>query len=894
MPPTVWQPPELDKSELQHRFGNSVLLEFIRSHNPSAILRELAQNEYDASGSTLKVAFGQTGLEVRGNGIPIDRKGWRRLSVTLGTGAIPDFKNDIKGKANGIGSKNFGLRSLFRFGDTIFVRSNGSQTLLDLRHGTPKQPYADPTTAGTRGVRIHVPYRTKFFDKLNAFTASAESEVLDEFAENISPSLLKLARYGEGKSLECVTVSSERQNRQIVWKQKVRQRPSPGRGITLLARRITMVDTKRGTTESEEELEWQKRFELPEKFRREHVPSYFRDRDARIKVGISLRTRRGRLHPDRPAGIVYYPIGVTQARTGNSVSVSAPFEMDADRSELVDPSNSAFNGWLLGLAADMTISLLRTDWFDRFGAQAYQAVGTIEHSALPTYTKAVEAKLRNDPCWPSLGEPHRKRKKVRFAPAQKLNMASEPSLGHFLNDDKYLHPALCESPVSRSLATHYGIREFTLNSLIRLRCAGKDSSDLLSKCGDGQSQYYYTAFPDFWEDLSRQQRCATALDRHRKKLTKENRQDLATSKTTLTAGGSLAAAEDLWFAPREISEVCPVSAEYRLHPELAQSEVLRGLCTRFNVAEWIEIVAQRVQDGKADESERVSLYRYLLSVNGGVPRRQLAVVRNSPILLDRNDNWVSPKSITVPSAPGVRRFGRALHLPHRDYAKDKTLAKVLRFKTKITADDVVRFAEIVSAQPELAHEFEQILEKSPHLLTPGIIRRLTSIEFIRSNDGQLRSSRSLYLDIPTNRACIGPEGPYPAGNAQSLYRRLGCQSFPKAERIAQYLATLLQEEEPPPRPEILYPKLVAALTRETDSRIYEEKEILWIGKGYNAPVDTILGAGWNKVFLGIVPTINTSNSALNRAYQELGVRKRPEQRHWRHFFVSFGKGYQEH
>ena len=687
VPPGVWQPPELDTSELQHRFGNSVLLEFIRSHSPSAILRELVQNEYDAGGSTLEVAFGQTGIEARGNGIPIDRKGWRRLSVTLGTGAIPDFKNDIQGKTNGIGSKNFGLRSLFLFGDTIFVRSNGNQALLNLWHGTRKQPYADPTTAGTRGVRIHVPYRTESFDKLNAFTASAESEVLDEFAANISPSLLKLARYGAGKSLERVTVSSERHNRQIVWKQKVRQLPSPERGITLLARRITMADTKRGTTESEEELEWQKRFELPEEFRGEHVPSYFRDRGARIKVGISLRTRRGRLHPDRPAGIVYYPIGVTQARTGNSVSISAPFEMDADRSELVDPSNSAFNGWLLGLAADMTISLLRTDWFDRFGAQAYQAVGTIEHSALPTYTKAVEAKLRNDPCWPSLGEPHRKRKKVRFASAQKLNMASEPSLDHFLNDEKYFHPALCESPVSRSLATHYGIREFTLNSLIRLRCAGKDSSDLLSKCGDGQSQYYYTAFPDIWEDLSKQQRCATALDRHRKKLTKENRQDLAASKTTLTAGGSLAAAEDLWFVPREISEVCPVSAEYRLHPELAQSEVLRGLCTRFNVAEWIEVVAQRVQDGKADESERVSLYRYLLSVNGRVPRRQLAVVRNSPILLDRNDNWVSPKSITVPSALGVRRFGRALHFPHRDYAKDKGLAETLRFKTKITGDD---------------------------------------------------------------------------------------------------------------------------------------------------------------------------------------------------------------
>ena len=885
--PPDWQPPEF--ADLGHRYGNSVLLEFIRSHNPSAILRELAQNEYDAGGSALEVAFGQTGLEVRGNGIPIDRKGWRRLSVTLGTG------NDIEEKANGIGSKNFGLRSLFLFGDKIYVRSNGNQTLLDLQHGTPKQPYADPTTAGTRGVRIHVPYRTESVDRLSEFTASSESEVLDEFAANISLSLLKLARYGAEKSLERVTVSSERHNRQIVWKQKVRQLASPERGIILLARRITMTDSKLEKTESEEELEWQKRFELPDKFRQEHVPGYFRDRGGRIRVGISLRTKRGTLHPSMPAGIAYYPIGVAQARTGNSVSISAPFEMDADRSELVDPSNSAFNAWLLDRAADMAISLLCADWFERFGAKAYQAVGDIGQSALPTYAEAVQAKLKNDPCWPSRDESRQKKAKVRFASAKRLNVASDSSLDHFLNNDKYLHPALSESPVFRALATCYGVREFTLNSLIRLRCAGKDSSNLSTKCGIDESNYYYTTFPEAWEELSKQRCFANALDKHRGRLTKENRRDLATSVTTLTAEGSLAAAQDLWSVPGEISEgeACPVP-EHRLHSELAGNEVLRSLCKSFNIAEWIKEIALRVKDGEAEKSERVSLYRYLLSVNGRVPRRQLTVVRNSPILLDRNGNWVPPKSITVPGAAGVHRFRRALHLPHPDYAKDKTLAKALRFKTKITGDDVVRFAEIVSAQPELAHEFEQVLEKSPRLLTPGTIRRLTSIEFIRSNDGQMRSSQSLYLDIPTNRACIGPEGPYPAGNAQSLYRKLGCQSFPKAERIVQYLATLRQKEEPPPRPEILYPKLVAALTRETDSRIYEEKEILWIGNGYNAPADTILGAGWNRIFLGIVPTINTSNSALNRAYQELGVRKRPEQRHWRHFFVSFGKSYQEH
>ena len=890
---TVWQPPEPDASELEHRFGSSVLMEFIRSHSPSAVLRELIQNEYDAGGRALEVQFRQEGVEIKGVGTPIGRKGWRRLSVTLGTGGTPDFKNAIEEKANGIGSKNFGLRSLFLFGDTIYVRSNGMQTLLDVRHGTPKQPRTDPATAGTPGVRIYVPYRAEPFGKLSAFTISSESDVLNEFAANLSPSLLKLAHHGTGKSLECVTVSSERYNRRIVWKQKVRQLPSSERGTTILARRITMADTESGTTQSEEEIEWQKRFELPAEFRREQVASYFRDRGARIKVGISLRTKRGKLHPDRAAGTLYYPLGVPRSNTGNGVSISAPFEMDADRSDLVDPSTSAFNAWLLELAADMTILLLHKDWFGRFGVSAYHAAGDIGHSTAPTYAKAVGARLKTNPCWPSRSKSGGRKGKLRFAPAKELNVASDSSLNDFLNDDDYLHPDFCELPDSRSLAARYGTREFTLNSLIRLRCVGKDSGDLLSKCDDGQSNYYYTPFPEAWKDLSRQQRCATALDKHRKRLTKENRHDLTTSNTTLSAEGTLIAAKDLWFVPEQISEVCPVPTERRLHPTLAQSEALRSLCKRFNVAKWIEEVALRVKDGEAGEDERLSLYRYLLSKNGRVPRKQVAVVRNSPILLDRNNSWVLPKSITVPGTAGVRQFGRVLHLPHRDYAKDKTLAKALRFKTKITADDIVRFAEVVSAQPEWAQEFEQVLEKSPRLLVPGTIRRLKSVEFIRSNDGRLRSSQSLHVDSATNRACIGPEGPYPVGNAQSLYRKLGCQSSPKAERIVQYLAALQHKGEPPPRPDILYPKLVAALAREKDSHVYEEKEILWVGNRYSAPADTILGAGWNRVFLGIVPTIHSSNSALNRSYQDLGACKQPKQRHWKQFFVSFGESYQE-
>ena len=891
---THWQPPELDTSELQHRFGDSILLEFIRGHSSSAILRELVQNEYDAGGSVLEVAFGKTSLEVTGNGTPIDRKGWRRLSVTLGTGSVHDLHGELKAKANGIGSKNFGLRSLFLFGDRIYVRSDGKQTLLDLQHGAPIQPQIDTTTIRMPGVRIHVPYRTDSNGVLNAFTIDTESEVLDDFSAEISLALLKLAHHGTRKSLGRVIVSSARRDRRIVWKQNAKQLKSSTRGTNLLARRITMTDSKVGKVQAEEEFEWQKRIKLPEEFRHEHTPGYFRDRGQYIRIGVSLRTKKGKLHPSMPAGIAYYPIGVAHTYTGNSVSISAPFEMDADRSQLVDSSNSAFNAWLLNLAADMTIELLRTDWFYRFGAKAYRAVGTIERSALPSYSKAVEARLKEDACWPSRNKSGRNKRMVQFASIRDLSLVPSPSLDDFLDESRYLHSTLCSTVTLYELAKRHGAKEFTLNSLIRLRCAGEDSRSLQSNCTDGEACYYYTEFPDAWQDLPKQKRCASALDEHSKLLSEESRHDLAVSSATLTASESLRAPEELWFVPTEILDVCPVAEDDRLHPDLAQGTVLRKLCKTFDVADWIEDVIKRIGTDRADERERTSLYGYIVSESGRVPRKVLKAVRNSPVLRDQNGNWVAPRLITAPGTSGIRQFGPALYLPHRDYAKDKALAKALRFKNRITGDDVVRFAEVVSAQPEMAPRLEKVLERrSRDLLTPRTISRLASIEFILSNDGNLRAPSSLCLDSAKNRACIGPSGPYPAGNAKKLYVKLGCQSRPAENQIMGYLATLRQNGRPPPRPDTLYPELVAVLKRESTPDIHADEEILWTGNGYSAPAATILAGGWDRIFHDNVPIIKTSSTGLRRAYRELGVHDRPERHHWEQFFVSVGERYGE-
>ncbi len=74
----------------QYYVAESVVEQFALSHTPTAILRELVQNEYDAGGRELGVHFGDERLVITGSGYPIDAAGWERLRVMLGTGRLPN------------------------------------------------------------------------------------------------------------------------------------------------------------------------------------------------------------------------------------------------------------------------------------------------------------------------------------------------------------------------------------------------------------------------------------------------------------------------------------------------------------------------------------------------------------------------------------------------------------------------------------------------------------------------------------------------------------------------------------------------------------------------------------------------------------------------------------
>jgi hypothetical protein len=294
----TWQPPTLSGGFAQ-RIGSSVVEEFVAGHDASDVVRELTQNEFDAAGSHVSVAFGDSGLTVAGNGRAIDSRGWSRLDVILGTGRVLGGESDdsIEPKENGIGSKNFGLRSLFLFGNRIYVRSNGQMAVLDLPAMGTKH-LKDVTSRGRRGVSVHVPYRLEQFQSLAPFTIEHERSALERIEVGLLPTLVKLALSGPRAGIRRLTVVSKRTGRELAWRQDAEKLKSKVNGVSALRRigrlrSLNLEGSERTKLQVFEENEFSRAIEIPSEHSTVRFPSYYSAPGGKVRVSVSIPLRRG-------------------------------------------------------------------------------------------------------------------------------------------------------------------------------------------------------------------------------------------------------------------------------------------------------------------------------------------------------------------------------------------------------------------------------------------------------------------------------------------------------------------------------------------------------------------------------------------------------------------------
>lgn len=392
---------------------------------------------------------------------------------------------------NGIGSKNFGLRSLFLYGDQIYIRSGGFQTVLDFSNGTLQDPKPEPHSKGSKGIEIIVPYRTRKRKGFDPFDVEHEHQALESFATDLTPLLMKLAQPRAPKSLCQLEISSKRCNRSLVLKQTVTVK-SQQKGIITVRRAIHLADSKpsnsQATGHTIEEIEFQRVIPLPLQYRGEAIPGYYNVPGGRIRLAVSMRKSRKKIAIEHP-GHFYYPLGATNAYTGNAISINAPFQMNADRSQIIDPSVNGFNKWLIDRATDLTFDLLASNWRNAFGSDAYLALQEQTPSAITYFLNKVTNRLKNDACWPTRVREKGSLKRPQLASATKIVVPTYPVLDGFLSDACYLDDTLGNNPRIQTMVKKYGADAFGINSLVRLWCAGSDSTNLETQPASDEANY---------------------------------------------------------------------------------------------------------------------------------------------------------------------------------------------------------------------------------------------------------------------------------------------------------------------------------------------------------------------------------------------------------------------
>jgi hypothetical protein len=546
--------------QLQPRIATSHLDDFVLEHGPADILRELVQNEFDGRGSHIGIHFGQKELKVTGTGKRVDAKGWSRLSVITGTGMAIGGSGDnvIHAKVNGIGSKNHGLRALFYFGDTIFVRSDGHSAILDARHlAVGRQD--DPESSGDIGVLIQVPYRTAPLRTLPPpFTVERETRTLDAISE-FFPTLLKLGFVGERSGIEGLTVSSERTGREFRWQQSARKLKSRTRGVIVTQRNgllhFTDADGRR-RSQKHRELEFSRLVEIPEVHTDEPIPGYYR-LGRRVRIAVSVPVRGERVI--ERAGSIYYPLQAGRAHTGTGVSVSAPFSMNGDRTR---PFDSDFNNWLMTEAANLAVELVATDWFNRFGVSAYAALCLVGNEEPGSFQAMVTERMKTSACWPS-------QVKGQIVKAAGLHRPKYPDFEYSFLERFFLDRRLAADARVTAMAYECGVKCFAINSIVRLRCAYESREQLATPLNPKkETDIFWSAKSDLLQNEYLQIATAKALTAHYKQLSTQNRQDLRDTPTTLAADGQLRPACELVVVPEELWDGCPEPLATRLHPNL--------------------------------------------------------------------------------------------------------------------------------------------------------------------------------------------------------------------------------------------------------------------------------------------------------------------------------------
>ena len=416
---------ELTTSHYVQRFDSvPQFWQFLKGLRADDLIVELIQNDLDANAKHTSISFEPDRLVCQGDGEPVEKNGWERLSYVMGAG------DQVVSKQFRIGVKNHGLKACFSLGDDIVIRSDGlrmDQTLyMDGPNthpspGTSPYPGADES-APPLGCSIEVPYRTK---KLHV--SKGEPFELDPTNENYTDDLFLEACSALPVRLMGVVCPGVRDHYtlnlshhkfgsvEIKWRAKRPKRVAGKRRaqFTLFSREC-QVSSDCSTVSSETLYEQACAFKasIP-KGTNPEIPEFFQPQKRSFRTEIAWATdRNGR--PAAVKGVRRYPIGYAgtteSALSRLGVHFSGPYRSDGERHGVSgqDPLNAHIDE----ICRDALVDIMACYLLPRHGARVMELYAAKpqpnEESLLDMLSRANKKKAI--PLQPTSGRPSPRRK----------------------------------------------------------------------------------------------------------------------------------------------------------------------------------------------------------------------------------------------------------------------------------------------------------------------------------------------------------------------------------------------------------------------------------------------------------------------------------------------------
>ena len=398
--------------------------QFLKGLRADDLIVELIQNDLDAYAKHTSISFEPDRLVCQGDGEPVEKNGWERLSYVMGAG------DQVVSKQFRIGVKNHGLKACFSLGDDIVIRSDGlrmDQTLyMDGPNshpspGTSPWPEADES-APPLGCSIEVPYRTK---KLHV--SKGEPFELDPTDEKYTDDLFLEACSGLPVRLMGVVCPGVRDHYtlslshhkfgsvEIKWRAKRPKRVAGKRRVqfTLFSRECQVFsDCSTVSAETLYEQACAFKASIPKGINPE-VPEFFQPQKRSFRTEIAWATdRNGK--PAAVKGVRRYPIGYAgtteSALSRLGVHFSGPYRSDGERHGV--SAQDPLNAHIDEICRDTLVDIMACYLLPRHGARVMELYAAKpqpnEESLLDMLSRSNKKKAV--PLQPTSGRPSPRRK----------------------------------------------------------------------------------------------------------------------------------------------------------------------------------------------------------------------------------------------------------------------------------------------------------------------------------------------------------------------------------------------------------------------------------------------------------------------------------------------------